>query len=322
MSEPKCVAITGLDTYFGTRLAERLLERDAPPRLLGLDLHRPLRLAGRIDFARVDLTDPTADVALAELLAHEGVEALVHLAFRTTPTPDVEEDHELETIGSLHVMHAAASAKLRRLVVASSTTLYGPRPDNPNFLTETHPLRGHPAAHCVVNRVEVERLLEGFAARHPDTEVTVLRSCWAVGPGSGDAVSRYFEAPVVPTALGYDPLLQLVHEDDLLDVYEEAVCASHPGVFNVVGRGVLPLSTLLALAGKRRLPLPGRLLHRLPADVAGRPTGDPPEGFYDYLRYLWVADGERGWREFGEPVYSTREAWMSFVSSRRLRAYR
>jgi UDP-glucose 4-epimerase len=322
MSDARCVAITGLDTYWGTRLAERLLEREDTPRVVGLDLQRPLRLAGRIDFHRVDLTDPTADVALAELMAAEGVEALVHLAYRQTPTRDHELDHELETIGSLHVMNAAAAAKLRRLVVASSTMLYGARPDNPNFLTEEHALAGHPDAHCVQNRVEAEQLLADWGPRHPDTELTILRSCWAVGPGVDDGVTRYLERSVVPTVLGYDPLMQLVHEEDLLDVYEEAVCRAHPGVFNVVGRGVLPVSTLLALAGKRRLPLPPAVLRRLVGHPEQGPGGDPPDAFFDYLRYLWVADGERGWREFGEPVYSTREAWMAFVASRRLQAYR
>ena len=58
-------------------------------------------------------------------------------------------------------------------------------------------------------------------------------------------------------------------------------------------------------------------------DLASRAqSGDPPAGFYDYLRYLWVADGERGWNAFGEPVYTTREAWISFVSARRMRRYR
>ena len=44
--------------------------------------------------------------------------------------------------------------------------------------------------------------------------------------------------------------------------------------------------------------------------------------YTSYLRYLWVADGQRGWDAFGEPVYTTREAWMSFVSARRMRRYR
>jgi UDP-glucose 4-epimerase len=143
-----------------------------------------------------------------------------------------------------------------------------------------------------------------------------------LGPGYGDHVTRFFEHEVVPTALGYDLLLQFVHEDYLLDALEQATVASHPGTFNVVGRGVLPLSTLLALAGRRRLPLPLPLLHRGADALVRDSTGDGAAGFYDFLRFLWVADGERGWAEFGEPAYSTREAWVSFVSSRRLQAHR
>jgi UDP-glucose 4-epimerase len=321
VGEPEAVAITGLDTYFGQRLAERLLATPGAPRVVGIDLHRPLRLAGRIDFHRVDLTDPTADGQLADVLADQGVTALIHLAYRSSPTPDVEYDHELETIGSLHVMNACAAAKLRRLVVASSTMLYGARPTNPNFLLETHRLRGHPEAHCVANRVEAEGLVTEWAARHPDTDVTVLRSCWVMGPHYRDYVTRYFDRPVVASVLGYDPLIQLIHEDDLLDVYERAVRRAHPGVFNVVAPGVLPLSTLLSLAGKTRVPLPASLLERLPGQAGPTLTGDGPAGFYDYLRYLWVADGQRGWAEFGQPTYSTKEAWIAFVGAQRLQRF-
>jgi UDP-glucose 4-epimerase len=321
LSEVSCVAISGLDTFFGMALVERLLEQPSPPRIIGVDVFRPLRHAGRIDFRHVDLTDPTADGELAEMLANEGVEVFAHLAFRHSPTPNLEYDHELEAIGSLHVMNACAAAKLRRLVVPSSTMVYGPRPDNPNFLSEGHTLAGHPDAHCVQNRIEVERLLADFIKTQPDTEVTVLRHCWVIGPGYQDQVARYLGRPVVGTVLGYDPLLQFVHEEDLLDVLERAVLESHPGIFNIVGRGVLPLSVLLSLAGKGNVPMPARLLYWLADYPSQGQTGDPPAGFYDYLRYLWVADGERGWSEFGDPSYTTKEAWISFVSAKRLRRY-
>jgi UDP-glucose 4-epimerase len=321
VKEPGCIAITGLRTFLGQRLAERLLRIPEGPRVVGLDLYRPQRLEGRLRFYRLDLTDPTADADAAEILEREGAEVLVHLAFRSSPTPDQEYDHELETIGSLHVMHACSAAKLRRLVVASSTMLYGPRPDNPNFLTESRPLRGHPQAHCVQNRIEVEELLTDWARRHPETELSVLRHCWVMGPSYADHVVRYFERQVVPVMLGYDPLLQFIHEEDLVNAFERATLESHPGVFNVVGTEVLPLSTVLALAGKRALPLPSPLVYRLANYPSQRQTGDPPAGFYDYLRHLWVADGERGWAAFGEPVYSTKEAWISFVSERILSRY-
>ena len=84
----------------------------------------------------------------------------MHLAFRRFPSRDIEYDHDLETLGSLHVMSACAAAKVRRLVIESTTMAYGARPDNPNFLDESHPLRGHPGAHNVQNRVEVEETSE------------------------------------------------------------------------------------------------------------------------------------------------------------------
>lgn len=322
MSAVGVISVTGLGTFLGRRLTERLLARSSDIRIIGFDHRRPYRLDDRVRFHRVDLTEPTADARLAEILQGERVEAVVHAAFRSEPTSDLELDHELETIGSLHVMNACSAAKVKRLVVASSTMLYGPHPDNPNFLTEAHPLRGHPGAHTVRNRIEVERLLADWRSRHPDTEVSVLRTPWIFGPSYWDHVVRYFSLPVVPMLLGYDPLMQFLHEDDYLYAFERATLASHPGVFNIVGRDVLPLSTLLRLAGKRVLQLPSRLLYRMASYPSEAQTGDPPAAFYDYLRYLWVADGERGWDVFGEPTYTTKEAWISFVSARRMRRYR
>lgn len=319
-SAPGVVALTGLATRVGAELTRRLVERPAL-RVVGIDRRRPYRLDGRVRFHSVDLTEATADARLAEVLRSERVEVLVHTAFRSQPGSDLELDHELETLGSLHVIHACAAAKVARFVLASSTMLYGPRPDNPNFLSEQHPLRGHPQAHSVANRIEVEALVAGFRERYPDTEVSVLRPCWMLGPGATGPIANYLSLPLVPVLMGYDPLIQLVHESDCLHAFESAALESHPGVFNVVGSGVLPVSTLLRSAGRRALPLPSPLLYGL-LDLPSRAgSGDPPAAFYDYLRYLWVADGRRGWDEFGEPHYSTAETWMSFVGHRRLRRY-
>ncbi len=322
MSAAGVIAVTGLGSFIGRRLVDRLLERSPQLRVIALDHRRPFRLDSRVRFHRIDLTEPTADGRLAEILTRERADAVVHAAFRTSPTPDLEMDHELETIGSLHVMNACAAAKVKRLVVASSTMLYGPRPDNPNFLTEAHPLRGHPDAHAVEDRVEMEGLLARWRDRHPDTEVTVLRPCWIMGPSYWDHVTRFFSLPVIPMLLGYDPLMQFVHEEDCLRAFERATLNPIPGVFNVVARGGLPLSTIVRLAGKRILPLPAPILYRMAYYPSQGQTGDPPAGFNDYMRYLSVADGERGWEAFGEPVYTTKEAWISFVSARRMRRYR
>jgi len=319
---PRCIAITGSSSFLGRHVGDRLRARDPKLKLVAIDRRRPYGLDAGLAFHAVDLTEPTADAALAEVFEKEGVTAVLHAAFRTEPHPDLDYDHELETIGTLHLLHACEAARIRRLVMASTTMAYGPWPDNPNFLSEDHPLRGHPEAHNVMNRVEAEDLVAEFRARHREVQVSVLRCGWIVGPSYRDAVVRYLDRPVVPTLMGYDPLLQLVHEEDCLRAFEIALLDGRPGVYNVVAPDPLPLTSLLRGAGKRPLPIPARLLYRLRYYPSAAQTGDHPAAFYDYLRYLWVADGTRGWAAFGEPLYSTREAWMSFVASRRMQRYR
>jgi UDP-glucose 4-epimerase len=322
VSSPGTIAFTGLGSFLGRRLLGRVADRAPRVRRVAIDRRRPWGIDPGVAFHAVDLTEPTANGQLAEILEKESVEVLLHTAFRSEPSADLEQDHELETIGSLHVLNACAAARVGRIVFASTTRVYGPRPDNPNFLSEDHPLRGHPDAHNVCNRVEAEGLVRDFATRHPDVEVSVLRPCFIMGPTYEDPVVRYLGGRTVPVVMGYDPLLQFVHEEDCLRAFEIALLEGRPGTYNVVGRGVLPLTTLLRTAGRRVLPVPAPILFRLGQIPAQAQTGDPPSAFFDYLRYLFVADGERGWEAFGEPDYSTLEAWMSFVSSRRMRRYR
>ena len=304
-------------------MVERLLASARPPRVVGLDLRLPKRLEGRIRFHKTDLTEPTADSLVAEILEKERCEAVLHAAFFADPKPDKEYAHELEVIGSLHVMNACAAAGVGKLVVTSTAQVYGPHPDNPNFLKESHPLRAHPDAHTITDRAEMEELLGIFASRHPAIVVTSLRPCWVMGPTWSSEVVGHFAGTRVTTLLGYDPLMQLLHEEDLLHAVELVLSHDAPGPFNLAGDGVLPLSTLLRLAGKRSWPVPHPLLYRLAYLSSLRRSGDPPAGFYDYLRFLWVVDTERARAELGfEPEYTTKEAWMSFVVSRRMRRYR
>ena len=317
------LAITGLGTFTGQRLAERMLEGDSAHRIVALDLRLPRRLEGRVRFHRVDLTEPTADTLLAEVLEKEGCDALLHAAFFTDPNPDVELSHELEVVGALHAMNAAAAAGVRKLVVTSSAQVYGPHPDNPGYLSEQHPLRPHRDAHALRDRAELEGLLRIFAQRHRNMTVTVLRPAWLMGPSFDSAVTRRFEASRVVTLLGYDPLLQFLHEEDWLDAVELALERDAPGPFNLAGDGVLPLSTLLRLAGKSSLPLPHPVLYRAAYLDSVARTGDPPAAFWDHLRYGWLVDTARARDELGfDPVYTSQEAWMSFVVARKLRGYR
>ncbi len=300
------IAITGLRTPLGLRLAQRLAG-PAGRRVIGLGHTRPGGLPAQVVFHRVDATGPGAEERIAALLQREGVDALAHLA----------SWRRSGEAGDRLLPAAAAAAGVRRLVLASSTQCYGASAAGPQYFQESAPLRAHPDAPRVQRRVELERAFTGFAAERPQLTLTVLRCCWTLGAHSRGPEARYFAPAVVPTLLGYDPLLQLLHEDDQLAVFEQATLAPHPGVFNIVAPGVVPLSVLLRSAGKRNLPLPAAWLRRAGYLRRLLPLADAPSDAYDYLRYAWLADGAKGFAEFGRPLYSTRETWAAFVAAGR-----
>lgn len=322
-SPPRSLAITGLGTFVGFHMASRLAESIDGTRVVGLDLRLPRRLEDRIAFHRIDLTSPTADTGVAEILDKERCDAVLHTAFFTDPCPNLEYAHELEVIGSLHVMNACAAVGVRKLVVLSTAQVYGARPDNPSFLTEAHTLRPDPDAHSLVDRAEMEGLVDLFASRHPDTIVTVLRPCWVIGPTIQGGLVRFFESQTVVVPMGFDPLLQLLHEEDLLRAVWRALAIDARGPINLAAPGVVPVSSLLRMAGKTPRSAPHPILFALGHLASLRRSGDPPSAFYDFLRFSWTVDTTRARDVLDlKPFYSTKEAWMSFVVSRRLRRYR
>ena len=145
----RVVAVTGASTYLGGELLRRLDEDRRIGRVLALDI-RPPALApnSKLEYVHVDLTQPTVDGELATLLRTHRVDTLVHGAFLSHPTHEVDRAHELEDVGTMHVLNACAAVEPRRLVVVSTTLAYGAHPRNPNYLVEDHELRGNRVALC------------------------------------------------------------------------------------------------------------------------------------------------------------------------------
>src|SRR4051812_12086260 len=232
--EQRVVAITGAYSYIGAELVKRL-ERDRRYyKVLAIDVRKPTFPMHKTQFHKVDLTLPTADADLAAIWKREGVDTVVHAAFLSAPTHAASWAHELESIGTMHVLNAAAECQVRKLIAWSQTVVYGANPLNPNFLSEEHELRGDKSrSRFVREKVEVERQIRRFRAENSDTVVTTLRTATTLGPTIRNFATRFFQRPVAPVLMGYDPLMQFVHERDVTDAFVAAVENDHPGEFNV-----------------------------------------------------------------------------------------
>jgi UDP-glucose 4-epimerase len=135
-----------------------------------------------------------------------------------------------------------------------------------------------------------------------------------------NAFTRYLARKIVPTMMGFDPLVQFLHEIDAIAALHMALLRDVSGTFNIVGEGVLPLSTVIKLAGRMALPVPHPIARTIAAAGWAAQLVEAPPSFLKYLRFLCVADGQLARDALGYlPVHTSREALLDFVSAQRLR---
>ncbi len=128
--------VTGGAGFIGSHLTERLLSDGAQVRVLDnfstgtrANLDVGARVAGRLEIVEGDIRD----LATVERAA-AGVAAIFHqAAMRSVPrsVADPLGANENNVNGTLHVLEAARRAGVRRVVYASSSSVYGDNPELP-----------------------------------------------------------------------------------------------------------------------------------------------------------------------------------------------
>lgn len=312
----RTVAVIGSEGFLGRRLTAALASDLRIDRVVAIDVRPPATTRDRVHFVRVDLTRPGADRELADVLGDEHASVLVHLAFLGAPAGNPTYAHELEAIGTMHVTTAAAAARVPRLVLQSTTALYGASPKNPAQLSEAQPLPAVPAR-FLADKADAEGRALRWAGE-PGRSATLVRLAPIIGPSVDNLFTRYLLAPLAPTIAGFDPLVQAVHEDDAVAALHAAIHApARTGPVNVVGAGVVPLSTAIRVVGTTRLPLPISFAAGALTTLAALGATPAPGELVEFLRWTWVADGRAAARHLGfTPRHTTRDALVALASRR------
>ena len=290
----RTLAVTGVFSPLGRHIAQ--VASSFGVRVLGIDLKPMTRTFPGIEFIEADLRNPL----IAELFKAEKVDAIVHCAFRWRQRR-TEEVFDSNVLGTMRLLGAAALAGVQKVILPSSTVVYGANPENPAFLHEDSDFQGAPAYAYVRELREIETFVNGFRRQQPDMVITTLRFANILGGGMSSPLALLLSLPAAPILLGFDPLVQVIHHDDVVRALGQCIITDHNGVFNVAAPGPLPLVKLLALAGVPPTPLihpfayygfrMGRLISSKAYEMAPLP--------WDYLRYPWVADTRRMENEMG-----------------------
>lgn len=302
---PSTVLVTGIAGNLGRTLA-KLLHTET--QVVGVD-RRPFTGKPKdIAHYEVDIRKARAE----EAFRRHRIDAVIHMAIAHDPRMPRSEAHSFNVIGTHKILDLCVRHGVKKVVVLSSASVYGPRPDNSNFLPEETPLMAAERFNDMSDLIELDMYAQSFMWKHPEIETVIVRPVNVVGPTVKNAPSSYLRMARPVTVMGFDPMIQLVHEVDACRAMVLALKPGLRGVFNVTGPGQVPLSTIMKTLGRSTIPIPHPIVRGIARRLfEARMSSFPPEEV-DHVQYLCVVDGSRFVREAGwAPVYSLRDTIRS-----------
>lgn len=301
------IVITGISGNLGRALAKLLHRRD---RVVGID-RRPMKGKPKdIEVHQIDLRRKKTE----DIFRRGDVKAVIHMGIMHDPRMSQEEHHTFNVYGTTQVLEYAARYKVPKVVVLSSATVYGPSPNNDNFLTEDAPLMGGQRFSDIRDLIEVDMYAQQYMWKHPEVETVVLRPVHIVGGTIKNAPSNYMRLPRPLSLAGFDPMLQLIETHDVCRALELALRPGLRGVYNVIGPGEVPLSAVFRELGQKPIPMPHPLAKQLLKRLwdARLSSFPPPE--LDHVQFLCTVDGSRFARDAGwAPALTMRETIRSAI---------
>lgn len=287
------IVITGIAGSMGRQLAKKL-HRAGDCEIIGIDRRAFEDRPADVVHKRVDLRSKrTRDV-----FRSGRVDALVHMGLMHDPRRSRREHHQWNVAGTQSLLEYCRHYRVPKVVVLSSAVVYGPRPENDQFLTEDAPLLAAQDDPGTMTLVEADMLASSFFWKYSEGETVILRPVHVLGRVA-NAASNYFRMKRIPVLMGFDPMMQVIHEADVVEAVLAALRPGIRGIYNIVGPTEVPLSVLIQEAGRPTVPIP-HLVAPAVAKLFWRLGRAPFRGTeLAHLRYVCMVDGSRAAQELG-----------------------
>ncbi len=277
------VLVPGVSSALGRRLVSALLRqghdvigidrRPFGPPVEGLELHE------------VDIRKRAAE----EVFRRVRPDAVVHMATVTHLVKQSEDRYRINLQGTRAVFDHARAYGNAHVIFVGRHTFYGAAPDSPLYHGEDEPPMALAYFPELADLVAADLYAGTMLWRHPELVTTVLRFCYTLGDSGHGTLATFLRGggERVPMLLGYDPLFQFMHEEDMVKAMVLALEKKQRGVFNVAGPQPIPLSVIVRETGRRPFPIPEMLF----SAVLGR-FGLPKlsRGALGHIKYPVVID--------------------------------
>nr|WP_186627796.1 NAD-dependent epimerase/dehydratase family protein [Rhodococcus sp. BP22] len=323
VAAPKVVLVTGVSRFLGGYLVTRLAQNPSIERVIAVDTLSPskdlLRKMGRAEFVRADIRNPL----IGKVVRSAGVDTVVHAATIAKPPSSGGRAtmKDLNVIGAMQLFAVCQnSPTVRKVVLRSSSSVYGCSAKDPVNFTEEMSARRPPQGAYARDTIDIEGYVRGLGRRRPDVAVSILRMAPLIGPRLNGTISRYMTSPIIPSILGRDARMQLLHEEDALAALERATIGGPAGTFNVGADGTIMFSQAIRRAGRIEAPVPFALFKSVGRALMGGMMREFTTEQLDYFHFGCGLDTTRMRSDLGfEPRWTTVQAFDDFVRGAALR---
>jgi UDP-glucose 4-epimerase len=247
------ILITGFAGGLAQRVAESLIDRGE--HVVGVDYRAVGPVSERLSKIPI-LRANYNKTAIEDVFRAYPFDAVLHLGRVGNLREDADKRFDLNVMGSQKLMNLCIQHKVRTLVVLSTFHIYGAHPRNHVPISEDDPLQAGPEFPQIADAIQLDNMASTWVWKHGAVRTVLLRPTNVVGPTVFNTISKFLRLPVVPHIIGFDPMTQFIHEQDLSDAIIAALDGEAKGVFNIAGPAVLPWRTALGLVEARTFPLP------------------------------------------------------------------
>jgi UDP-glucose 4-epimerase len=208
--------------------------------VVGIDVRPWRECPSQIEMHRTDLRKRAAE----DVFRKARPQAVIHMATVSQLMAGGDERSRINLGGTQAVFEHCQAYGVEQCVFVGRHTYYGAGPDTPLYHTESEPPQALGEYPELADLVAADLFAANALWRIPALCTTVLRICYTLGPIGQGTLATYLKGRAVPMLMGWDPLFQFLHEDDVIAALLLAIEKRPRGVYNVCGPSPLPLSVL------------------------------------------------------------------------------
>ncbi|MGH8461812.1 MAG: SDR family oxidoreductase [Stenotrophobium sp.] len=293
MAEKKTVLVTGAAGSLAKRVIARL---HGKYKVIAVDFRRKVETDAGIPSYKVEIHKR----GFEDIFRTYKIDAVIHIGRIFAHESNRQNRYNANVLGTKKLLELCRKYYVRQVMVHSTYFVYGASAYNPALLDEEAPLKASEVTQDLVDTVELESLATIYLWKHPELHITILRPCNVLGPGVRNSMSLLLSRSLAPVLMGFSPLMQFLHVDDMADAMVVAFEQNKPGIYNVAPDDWVAYQEAVTQCGCRKLPVLSipPVVPKLVSSLLNWNAFFPPY-LINYFKYPVILDGTLFSETFG-----------------------